>query len=541
MIKKFIAWLFDVQIVPVPEQAAPVKRKRGVFGFAIDASTPEEEARITKANNLLIEWQKATPVMRGTRQMMVATMDSDDAFIETAYGTESVDVLEDNGDVDGENIKRAFSAAYVPISQELLDWYAGQSFIGFQIAAIISQHWLVQKACAMPARDAVRKGYDVVTEDGDELDADMLRLIKRIDKEYKLVDNMKELVTKGRIFGIRIAIFKIETGDEERDEEFYKNPFNIDYITPGSYKGISQIDPYWIMPMMDIASNSDPSNINFYEPTWWQVNGKLYHRSHLIIYRHGTLVDINKPAYLYGGISIPQMIAERVYGTERSANEGPLLLMTKRTGVFTTDLTQAGANYNSFAAKVQAMTSLANNYATRVVGEDDKYEQFDTALADVDTVIMTQAQLVAAIAGVISTKLLMTQPKGFNATGEYEESVYHEELDTIQNNDMTPLAERHYAIAMRSCLPPELDNEDNQNLSLTLKWRPLDTPTAKELADTQLVKAQRDVQLIQTGAIDSYDVRERLRRDKDSDYNGLEEVERPEQEDENGDAPNTEA
>jgi len=102
------------------------------------------------------------------------------------------------------------------------------------------------------------------------------------------------------------------------------------------------------------------------------------------------------------------------------------------------------------------------------------------------------------------------------------------------------LAERHYAIAMRSCLPPELDNEDNQNLSLTLKWRPLDTPTAKELADTQLVKAQRDVQLIQTGAIDSYDVRERLRRDKDSDYNGLEEVERPEQEDDNGDPSNTE-
>jgi len=542
MIKKLITWLFDVHIVPLPQQDEARKVKPGVFGFPLPSATDEEANRIAMANKRLIEWQKQMPMpMARPRERMANAMDSDDVFIETPYGTEDVSAVmqEDNDNDEFINIKRAFASQYVPMSQELLDWYAGQGFIGYQIAAIISQHWLVQKACAMPARDAVRKGYDVVTEDGEELTPDMMKIVRRLDKEFKLVDNMKELVTKGRIFGIRIAMFKIETGDEAADEEFYKNPFNLDYIKPGSYKGISQIDPYWIVPMMDIESNSDPSNINFYEPTWWQVNGKLYHRSHLIIYRHGTLVDINKPAYLYGGISVPQMIAERVYGSERTANEGPLLTMTKRTGIFKTDLTQATANYDRFSAKVQAMSALANNYATRVLGEDDEYNQFDTALADVDSVIMTQYQLVAAIAGVISTKLLMTQPKGFNATGDYEEGVYHEELDTVQNNDMTPLAERHYAILLRSCLPEALNTDENRDLILTVKWRPLDTPTAKELADTQLVEAQRDAALMQTGAIDAYDIRERLSRDKNSGYSGIEIVERPDEEDSNGDPSQT--
>jgi hypothetical protein len=33
-------------------------------------------------------------------------------------------------------------------------------------------------------------------------------------------------------------------------EDYYEKPFNPDGITEGSYKGISQVDPYWMMPML---------------------------------------------------------------------------------------------------------------------------------------------------------------------------------------------------------------------------------------------------------------------------------------------------
>ena len=63
---------------------------------------------------------------------------------------------------------------------------------------------------------------------------------------------------------------------------------------------------------------------------------------------------------------------------------------------------------------------------------------------------MTQYQLVAAAAGVPATKLLGTSPKGFNATGEFEESSYGEELESIQQHDLSPLVNRHHLLLIRS-------------------------------------------------------------------------------------------
>ena len=58
--------------------------------------------------------------------------------------------------------------------------------------------------------------------------------------------------------------------------------------------------------------------------------------------------DTLKPSYNYGGIPLPQLIYERVYAAERTANEAPQLALSKRTSVlkvnaltFFSNLTQA--------------------------------------------------------------------------------------------------------------------------------------------------------------------------------------------------------
>src|SRR5690625_2559556 len=46
----------------------------------------------------------------------------------------------------------------------VMSWFAWQTFIGYQACALIAQHWLVHKACSMPAKDAVRMGWDIDAE-----------------------------------------------------------------------------------------------------------------------------------------------------------------------------------------------------------------------------------------------------------------------------------------------------------------------------------------------------------------------------------------
>lgn len=413
---------------------------------------------------------------------------------------------------DGEaNILKGYERGQPNISDALANWYGAQGFIGHQLAAMVAQHWLIMKACAMPARDAIRHGFTITTVDGDALEPEVSKKLKRADKRMKLNKNLLEFVRFGRVFGIRICIFKVDYGGGKLDDEAYAAPFNIDGVRQGAYKGMVQIDPYWCSPELDGMAAAKPDSMHFYEPTWWQINGRRYHRSHLMIFRNSEVADILKPSYLYGGIPVPQLIMERVYGAERTANEAPLLALTKRTTVYKTDVALATSKFNEFSQKMMRWARFWNNNGIRVIGEQDEIQQIDTSLTDLDSVIMTQYQLVAAGAGVPSTKLLGTAPKGFNATGEFDESSYHEELESLQAHDLTPFVERHHALVIRSELP-------GNSTQTSVSWEPLDSPTAKEYAEINKLKAETGKALVEAGAIDGTDERARIANDKNSDY-----------------------
>ncbi len=436
----------------------------------------------------------------------------------TAMDSATMQVAMDDFGLTGlQRVKLLQAGVTGNINPVQFDWYAAQGFIGYQAAAMLSQNWLIDKCCHIPAKDAVRHGYEVTVNDGTEVSPNVLEEIARMDKKFNIKNNCIEFIKMGRVFGIRIAMFKVDSPDPD----YYSKPFNPDGITPGSYKGISQIDPYWITPELDSAAAADPSSIHFYEPTWWRVNAKRVHRSHLIIFRNGDVPDILKPTYLYGGIPVPQKVMERIYAAERTANEAPLLALTKRTQIIHVDVAAALANLQKFEAKMQAAQYYQNNFGKTILGKEETAEQFDTALSDLDAVIMTQYQIVAAAAGIPATKLLGTSPKGFNATGEFESDSYHEELESIQEIDLTPLIDRHHLLLMRSYIAPKFSMKP---VSTSINWHPVDSPSAKEVAEINKVKADTDSALVAAGAIDAYDVRQRLIADNDSGYNGIEDI-----------------
>jgi phage-related protein (TIGR01555 family) len=415
-----------------------------------------------------------------------------------------------------QEIKANFNIGYQTISEATINWYGSQGFIGFQLCSIIAQNWLVDKVCTMPAKDAVRNWFEISVPEGQEISDDKLAALKDMDERFLLRENLVQAERFNRIFGIRIVMFKIES----TDLEYYEKPFNIDGVLPGSYKGIVQIDPYWITPELSFPASSDPSAIDFYEPTWWRVNGKRIHKSHLVILKTSEVSDILKPTYFYGGIPVTQKIYERVYAAERTANEGPMLAMTKRLTTMKIDTAKAAMNPGKVSAMIEMWRLWRDNYGIKVSGLDEEINQFDTSLSDLDAVIMTQYQIVCAAGEVPSTKLLGTQPKGFNSTGEYEEASYHESLKSIQTHDLTPIVMRHHMLCIKSEISP------GAPFQTELSWNPLDEATAKEKAEINLLKAQTGNALAQGGAIDGVDERTRITLDPNSGYANLPDIER---------------
>lgn len=403
------------------------------------------------------------------------------------------------------------------IPEAQIGWYASQGFIGYQMCAMLSQNSWIDKACTMPGRDAARNGYEITTED-ENIDPKILAYMVKLDKKFGIKKQVVELVKNNRIFGVRVAMFLIDS----TDPEYYEKPFNIDGVMPRSYRGISQIDPYWITPELGMEAATNPSSKNFYEPTWWRINGKRVHRSHLVIVKNGEVPDILKPTYMYGGIPVTQKLAERVYAAERTANEAPLLAMTKRLINLKVDMTQAVVDQEEFTSRMQIWTSYMNNFGVKVTGEGEEITQYDTSLADLDDTIMTQFQLVAGIAEIPMTRFLGTSPKGvLSNTGEGEAKDYCQFLESIQEHDMTPLVQRHHDIVMRSEVCPKFGIKPFET---NIEWAETDMHTATEQADINLKKAQTGSALAAAGAIDGVDERNRIRLDKQSGYNGISEI-----------------
>ena len=163
--------------------------------------------------------------------------------------------------------------------------------------------------------------------------------------------------------------------------------------------------------------------------------------------------------------------------------------------------------------KLQRWIALRDNYGVKVGDkDDDQLTLFDTTLSGLDDVIMTNYQVVAAAANVPAVKLLGTSPKGFSS-GEEESKNYFQELESIQEHDLTDFIERHHQLVMKSCALEVLD--------LTVSWRPVDSPTARELAERNQMKAGSYSQLVMAGAVSAEEVRDVLAKDPDSGFHEL--------------------
>lgn len=407
-------------------------------------------------------------------------------------------------------ITNAFTAQGTIIPDTVFAWYASQGFIGWQACAILAQHWLVAKACAMAGDDAVAAGWKVARDDGKEWTPEATDIIRRLDKKYKIEANLKEAAFFRNVFGIRLCLFVFD--DFGPDD--YARPFDPKRVRPGTYKGISQIDPYFVSPQLtDNALKI--GNRDFYVPEYWQIRGNRIHRSHFVILYGKEVADVLKPTYVYGGIPLTQRIYERVYAAERTANEAPQLALAKRLTVRYVDLAQAMSDEQLFTETVAFGSQYQDNFGTQIAGLEERVERFDTALGDLDTVTMTQYQIVAAIAEVPATKLLGTSPKGFGASGDYEIKSYHESLRGIQTNDLERILSRHY-----KCMA--LSDFENPGLGIKIVWEPIDKPSAMELAELNDKKADTDIKLQGAGAIDGQDIRKRVIEDENSGYTGIE-------------------
>lgn len=392
----------------------------------------------------------------------------------------------------------AYSIGQSSVDLRALTHFVEQSFIGYQVCAILMQNSIINKACEKPAKAAVKNGYKL-----SNMDEELSTELHSYDKKYRTIKNLIEYEHFKRGFGVRVAMIRYEGAD-------YTKPFNIDAIRKGQYLGISQIDPYWMTPIE--VNTQSPMAIDYYKPRVWDIAGDKVHHSHLIIAVTKEVPDILKPTYNYGGVPLPQEMYKRVYASERTANEAPMLASSKRTRIMKTDIVAAMADKAKFDKKIRSISDFQDNYGVLPTGQDEDYSQHDTSLTDLDSVIMTQYQLVAAIAGIPASELLETTPKGFNATGEGERKSYHATLESIQRDSLEPILDRHYQALQKHLGKAKVED-------VVILWPELDSPTAVEASTVREADMRTATGYQSSGSVSADEVRNTLAANENSGFN----------------------
>ena len=403
-------------------------------------------------------------------------------------------------------------AIYGQVSDIIYTHFALQGFIGFQACALLSQNWLINKCCILPPKEAMAPDYNVAYKTKDVLSKDKellteLKLNSDSKTGYKIKDMAVEFAEKKRQFGVAYAYPLVEGVN-------YEKPFNLKYVKSGNYKGMVNIDPYWISPELNAEAATNTASANFYEPEWYRLpDGKRLHKSWVVKAVNGNVPDILKPTYYYGGYPIPQLVYQRVYAAESVANEAPMLAKSKRLLYMDGNLGNYVLNQNKAENDAKAFTYFRDNWGVVIKRPDQAIGQIDTSLTDFDAVMMSQYQLVAAAAGMQATKLLETQPKGFNASGDFEKAQYNSLLQSIQKEDYMPYLNFHYMLLLKSRF--------NKEYVVECEFNPIDTPSIRELAECNEIKSRINTSYVAAGVISNDECRETLRLDPASGYNTL--------------------
>lgn len=416
-------------------------------------------------------------------------------------------------DYDAKTFQQVYNPNFVG-EEVIFTHFAANGFIGFNNCSILAQDWLINKCLALPCEDAISINYDLLLKEAEitDKDKDIIEKLKNLsgdDGKYKIKSICKKFAENKRKYGQALCIPLVKGAD-------YSVPFNIDAITPKSYKGMAVIEPIWVAPVLDMEATINPASDRFYQPTWFRMpDGTLVHYTWFIFNTYGQVPDILKPTYYFGGYPLPQQLYQYVYAAHKTAKEAPMLAQSKRLNYVEGNLNAFLADEEKLQKEFWLMSYLRNNWGWLFVKRDQKLGQLDTSLTDFDAVVMLGYQIVSAISWVPSARLLETSPKGWQSTGSYEDRNYSKLQQSIQRQDYCPILDFHYRLLSKS----EFDIDKHY----VTNFDPIDTPTEKERAEIKELNSRTDMNYVNAGVISPDEVRSVLREDINSGYNTLSE------------------
>ena len=260
--------------------------------------------------------------------------------------------------------------------------------------------------------------------------------------------------------------------------------------------GLTVIEPWQAAPVQ--VNTFNPLKNNYMQPDLWWVLGasSTVHKTRLIPIVFYSVPDLIKPLYNYLGLPLSFYMKNYVSNADTVRQSISDLVLRFRTKIIKTTAQKIADPQTQ--ARVKYMNATSNNLATLLLAKDEEWIETVTSLSGMDNLLSQMYELMtASTRGIPVTKLLGLSPRGFNATGEYDENNFYDVIDGYAKSVVIPVMEKaaEYVLCFKAGVLDEPKYTFNPRKQIK----------QKEQAEINNLKADYVSKLIMSGVITGKD------------------------------------
>jgi len=392
--------------------------------------------------------------------------------------------------------------------------YPGGGFPGFAYLSQLATRAEYLAFASTMSTELTREWVKFTSKQDD--DTDTADKIKALEDEFKRLDvrGVMQLVARHDCqFGRGQVFIDVGVPLEKR-----AHPLILDKrtIAKGSLKAVVAVEAMWTTPYGYDAR--DPAAPDFYKPSSWFMLGQHVHSSRLLTVVTRPLPDMLKPAFNFAGMSLSQMAEPYVENWLRTRQGVSDLIDNFSTTILATSMDQVLSGDDDgtdMFSRVDLFTATRSNRGMMVLDKErEEIIQINTPLSGLHELQAQAQEHMCSVSRMPAIILTGISPSGLNASSDGEIRVFYDWIAAQQEAFYRQPIETIMKVAQLS-LFGEIDPD------IGIEFVPLYQMTPKELSEIRTSDATTAQTYVTMGALDPQEVREKLAKDPESGYQGL--------------------
>lgn len=390
--------------------------------------------------------------------------------------------------------------------------FPGGGFPGFSYLSQLATRAEFRQMASGMATEITREWLEFTSKQDD--DVDNAEKIKAIEEEFKRLNVRGVIQTAAEqdcYFG-RAQIF-LQIKGADRNTPLILDPRTV---KKGSLERVVPVEAVWTTPSGYNAL--DPAAPDFYKPSSWFMLGQEVHASRLMTVVTRPLPDILKPAFNFAGMSLSQLAEPYVDNWLRTRQSVSDLLNNFSITALATamdQVLQGDDDGSDLFARAELFTATRSNKGLMLLDKDrEELVQINTPLSGLHELQAQSQEHMCSVSRMPAIILTGISPSGLNASSDGEIRIFYDWIAAQQEAYWREPLE-----VILKAVQLSLFGEIDPDIGFT--FVPLYQMTPKEESDIRLQDSQADCAYIAAGVVDPSEVRERLAKDPNSGFMGL--------------------